>query len=96
MLMEKDREILRAVINAYVEDVSPVSSQRVHDGGCQHMSTATIRNRMVVLEQEGYISKAHISRAAFPPTRVIALRTAERFRAAPGRACRRRARGAPY
>jgi len=66
MLMEKDRDILRAIVNAYVEDGVPVSSQRVYDAGCQHMSTATIRNRMVALEQEGYISKAHISSGRIP------------------------------
>lgn len=64
--MEKDREILRAIVDAYVEDGTPVSSQRVHDAGCQHMSTATIRNRMVVLEEQGYISKAHISSGRIP------------------------------
>ena len=66
MLIGKDIEILRALIDAYVEDGAPVSSQRVHDAGCSHMSTATIRNRMVVLEQEGYLSKAHISSGRIP------------------------------
>jgi heat-inducible transcriptional repressor len=66
MLIDKDREILRAIIDAYVEDGAPVSSQRVHDAGCMHMSTATIRNRMVVLEQEGFICKAHISSGRIP------------------------------
>ena len=66
MLIDKDREVLRAIVDAYVEDGVPVSSQRVHDGGCQHMSTATIRNRMVALEQDGYICKAHISSGRIP------------------------------
>ena len=66
MLIDKDREILRAIIDAFVADGVPVSSQRVHDGGCQHMSTATIRNRMVALETEGYICKEHISSGRIP------------------------------
>jgi heat-inducible transcriptional repressor len=66
MLMEKDLEVLRAIVDAYVEDGVPVSSRRVHDGGCQHLSTATIRNRMVVLEQDGYICKAHVSSGRIP------------------------------
>ena len=66
MLIEKDRFILRAIVDAYIEDGAPVSSQRVHDAGCQHMSTATIRNRMVVLEQEGFICKAHVSSGRIP------------------------------
>lgn len=66
MLIEKDREILRAIINAFVEDGAPVSSQRIHDAGCQHMSTATIRNRMAVLEDEGLVCKAHVSSGRIP------------------------------
>lgn len=66
MLIEKDREILSAIIDAYVEDGIPVSSQRVHDAGCQNMSTATIRSRMVSLEHDGYICKAHISSGRIP------------------------------
>jgi len=80
MLMNKDREILRAIIDAFVNDGMPVSSQRVWDAGCQHMSTATIRNRMVVLEEQGYITKAHISSGRIPTdagyrTRVDELQT---------------------
>ena len=64
--MDKDREILRTIIDVYVGESTPVSSQRVHDAGCQHMSTATIRNRMVALEQEGFITKAHVSSGRIP------------------------------
>ncbi|HEX6791737.1 MAG TPA: heat-inducible transcriptional repressor HrcA [Candidatus Krumholzibacteria bacterium] len=66
LIDEKDRQILRSIIDAYVDDGVPVSSQRVHDGGCQDMSTATIRNRMVVLEHDGYICKAHVSSGRIP------------------------------
>jgi heat-inducible transcriptional repressor len=66
MLIDKDREILRAIIDAYVGDGFPVSSQRVRDTGCLRMSTATIRNRMAVLEHDGYLSKAHVSSGRVP------------------------------
>jgi heat-inducible transcriptional repressor len=66
MLIDKDREILRTVIEVYVGDGVPVSSQRVRDAGCLHMSTASIRNRMVLLEHEGYLSKAHVSAGRIP------------------------------
>ncbi|HEX5133229.1 MAG TPA: heat-inducible transcriptional repressor HrcA [Candidatus Krumholzibacteria bacterium] len=66
MLIEKDRELLRTIIEVYVGDGVPVSSQRVREAGRFAMSTATIRNRMVVLEREGYITKAHISSGRIP------------------------------
>ncbi|HXV13364.1 MAG TPA: heat-inducible transcriptional repressor HrcA [Candidatus Krumholzibacteria bacterium] len=66
MLNEKDKPILRTIIDLYVGDAVPVSSQRVHDSGRFRMSTATIRNRMVVLEREGFIAKAHVSSGRIP------------------------------
>jgi heat-inducible transcriptional repressor len=44
----------------------PVSSQRVRDAGRFRMSTATIRNRMMSLERDGFIAKAHISSGRIP------------------------------
>jgi heat-inducible transcriptional repressor len=66
MLIEKDREILRTIIEVYVGDGVPVSSQRVLEAGCFAVSPATIRNRMAVLEREGYITKAHVSSGRIP------------------------------
>jgi len=66
MLKEKDMSILRTIIDIYVGDAVPVSSQRVRDAGRFRMSTATIRNRMVALERDGYIAKAHISSGRIP------------------------------
>ncbi|HEU4363835.1 MAG TPA: hypothetical protein VFT13_00060, partial [Candidatus Krumholzibacteria bacterium] len=66
MLIETDREILRTIIEVYVADGVPVSSQRVLAAGCFAMSTATIRNRMAVLERAGCIAKAHVSSGRIP------------------------------
>lgn len=66
MLIEKDREILRTIIEVYVGDGAPVSSARVRETGRFAMSTATIRNRMVDLERRGYLSKAHVSSGRIP------------------------------
>lgn len=66
MLREKDMSILRTIIDVYVGDAVPVSSQRVRDAGRFRMSTATIRNRMVVLERDGFIAKAHVSSGRIP------------------------------
>jgi hypothetical protein len=69
MLNEKDRPILRTIIDVYVGEAVPVSSQRVRDAGRFRMSTATIRNRMVALEREGFIAKAHVSSGRIQPIR---------------------------
>lgn len=66
MLNEKDMPILRTIIDLYVGDAVPVSSQRVRDAGRFRMSTATIRSRMVVLERDGFIAKAHVSSGRVP------------------------------
>jgi heat-inducible transcriptional repressor len=66
MLTDRDREILRAIIEIYVRDGVPVSSQRVREAGRFAMSTATIRNRMANLERGGYIAKAHVSSGRLP------------------------------
>jgi heat-inducible transcriptional repressor len=66
MLNEKDLPILRTVIDLYVGDAVPVSSQRVRDAGRFRMSTATIRNRMVELERSGFLAKAHVSSGRIP------------------------------
>jgi heat-inducible transcriptional repressor len=66
MLNEKDMPILRTIIELYVGDAVPVSSQRVRDAGRFRMSTATIRNRMVALERDGFIAKAHVSSGRIP------------------------------
>jgi heat-inducible transcriptional repressor len=66
MLIEKDRQILRTIIDVYVEEAVPVSSQKVREAGRFPDSTATIRNRMVALEREGFIAKAHVSSGRIP------------------------------
>lgn len=66
MLNENDKPILRTIIDLYVGDAVPVSSQRVRDAGRFRVSTATIRNRMVALERQGYIAKAHVSSGRVP------------------------------
>ncbi len=65
-MIEKDQEILRTIIELYVGEGMPVSSQRVREAGRFAMSTATIRNRMAVLERDGYIVKEHISSGRVP------------------------------
>jgi len=66
MLVDKDRKILITIVEAYLGDSVPVSSRRVCDMGNYGVSAATIRNRMAVLEREGYIAKTHTSSGRVP------------------------------
>lgn len=66
MLNEKDQQILRTIIQLYVGDGVPVSSQRVKDAGRYSFSPATIRNRMASLERQGFIAKPHTSAGRVP------------------------------
>lgn len=66
MLPEKDKKILRTIIDLYVADGVAVSSAAVKQAGGYSMSTATIRNRMADLERGGYIRKPHTSAGRIP------------------------------
>jgi heat-inducible transcriptional repressor len=65
MLTDRDLQILKLVIDLHVRDGVPVSSQAVRESGLA-LSTATIRNAMARLEEEGYIAKPHTSAGRVP------------------------------
>lgn len=66
MLRERDTKILRTVVDAYVNDGVPVSSQRVREVGGYSLSTASIRNHLAALEKMGYLTKTHVSSGRVP------------------------------
>jgi heat-inducible transcriptional repressor len=66
MLDERRAAILRAVVEGYIETAQPVGSSHVARHGGVSVSPATIRNEMVALEQEGYLSQPHTSAGRIP------------------------------
>jgi len=66
MLDERRAAILRAVVEGYIETAQPVGSSHVARHGAIGVSPATIRNEMVALEQEGYLSQPHTSAGRIP------------------------------
>ena len=60
----RQRELLKEIVESYINNVRPVGSKAL----CKKfkVSSATIRNEMVVLEKLGYIEKAHISSGRIP------------------------------
>lgn len=66
MLDERKAAILRAVVEEYIETAQPVGSGHVAETPGVNVSSATVRNDMVVLEQEGYLRQPHTSAGRIP------------------------------
>lgn len=59
-------EVLRAIVQDYVDTCEPVGSRALLDRHQLGVSAATIRNDMAVLEEEGYIAAPHTSAGRVP------------------------------
>ena len=65
-LSERKREILRAIVEQYVETAEPVGSKAVAAVLGSSVSSATIRNEMVELESLGLLEQPHTSAGRIP------------------------------
>jgi heat-inducible transcriptional repressor len=66
LLSQRTGTILKSIVNWYIDHAVPVSSQvLVHDYDLG-VSSATVRNEMAFLEQEGYIYRPHTSSGSVP------------------------------
>lgn len=66
MLDERKAAILRAVVEEYIDTAQPVGSSRVVKSTGVKVSSATVRNDMASLEQEGYLRQPHTSAGRIP------------------------------
>jgi heat-inducible transcriptional repressor len=66
MLDERKAAILRAVVEEYIDTAQPVGSAHVVRSSGVHVSSATVRNDMATLEQEGYLRQPHTSAGRIP------------------------------
>lgn len=66
MLDERKTAILRAVVREYIETGQPVGSNHLVRAQGVSVSSATIRNEMAVLEQEGFLHQPHTSAGRVP------------------------------
>jgi len=66
MLDERKTAILRAVVQEYITTALPVGSTHVADAPGVHVSSATVRNEMAALEQEGFLVQPHTSAGRIP------------------------------
>jgi len=66
MLAPRSATILKAIIGQYIAKAAPVPSQSLLAEKGLGVSSATIRNEMMRLEQEGYIIRPHTSAGSVP------------------------------
>ena len=64
MLSNRQTELLKIIVETYIKDVKPIGSKSI----CQKLrcSSATVRNDMGILEENGLIEKTHISSGRIP------------------------------
>ncbi len=66
MLDKRQELILRLVIEEYIRSAEPVGSKYLAETFNLAFSSATIRNEMKVLEQEGFLRQPHVSAGRIP------------------------------
>src|SRR5260370_6499467 len=65
-LNERERQVLEAVIETYVETAEPAGSRTISKKFGHALSAATIRNTMSDLEEKGYLYHPHTSAGRIP------------------------------
>ncbi len=63
---ERRFEVLRAIVADYVSEQEPVGSKALVDRHNLGVSSATVRNDMAALEEDGYITQPHTSAGRIP------------------------------
>lgn len=66
LLDDRRAAVLKTIVEEHVRSGQPVGSTTVMRQGCLDVSSATVRNDMVWLEAEGYISQPHKSAGRIP------------------------------
>ena len=64
MISEREKEILKVIVEEYIKTAKPVSSSQI----CKviNCSSATVRNEMVYLSDLGYLEKNHFASGRIP------------------------------
>ncbi len=66
MLTEREAAILKSIVRQYIAWATPVASSRILNDSGLKVSSATIRNDMVHLEEMGYILRPHHASGGLP------------------------------
>lgn len=63
---ERQSQLLVAIIDQFIQTALPVGSKRLIESGEFPLSSATIRNEMGLLEDEGFLVQPHVSAGRVP------------------------------
>lgn len=63
---ERHTAILKEVVRLYIQEAYPVSSRQVASRLPERISSATVRNDMLALEEDGYLRQPHVSAGRIP------------------------------
>ncbi|HEY8695797.1 MAG TPA: heat-inducible transcriptional repressor HrcA [Chloroflexota bacterium] len=66
MLTDRRRDILKHIVEDYIDSALPVSSEAIARKMSVPVSSATVRNEMAALEDEGFIVQPHTSAGRVP------------------------------
>ncbi len=66
---ERESEILNLLVEAYIKETKPISSQRLCEKYKLPYSSATVRNVLETLEKKGFLSHIHTSSGRVPTTK---------------------------
>ena len=69
MVTERQKLILRHLVDDYIHDAAPISSESLARGHRLGVSSATVRNEVAALEELGFISRPHPSAGSVPDDR---------------------------
>ena len=65
-LTERKKKILRAVVESYIRTAEPVGSNAILELADLNVSSATIRNELADLTEQGYLEQPHTSAGRIP------------------------------
>ena len=69
MLSERAATVLNVLVGEYLQSATPVASDDIARNLDHKISSATVRNTMAQLTQDGYISRPHVSSGGVPSDR---------------------------
>ena len=69
MLTQRAGSVLNILVNEYISTANPVASEEIARLSPTKVSSATVRNAMSLLTEEGYISRPHVSAGGVPSDR---------------------------
>ena len=72
-LSGRKKKILKAVVELYVKTAEPVGSKAIASALDNRVASATIRNEMAELEEQGYLEKPHTSAGRIPSPKCYRL-----------------------